>query len=143
MAEFSDGQKFQLWRVKNFFEGLNKQARKDGHFETTAFDSISSDIMCYILNKCTKNGQRTIKCSSYELANVTASTRSRIRTRITCLARFGLLTVKNSWRMDGTKNATPWRSPHTHGYLFSWHLGQRHPIRCLRSNSSLRRASND
>lgn len=107
MADFQESDKFDLWRVKSFFDLLDRETRKLGQFELSGFDSIASDCFCFLLNECARNNNKSVQVSSYALSRVTHSTRKRVRTRLDVMARYGLLRIKTEWRNDGSNKRKP------------------------------------
>lgn len=97
----SEGQ-VSMWRVKSFFDGLDKEARKHDIHEHSAFDSISSEIVWHVMLKCLDDDRQSAPVSTYELSNKCHTTRSRVRYRMIELCRYGLIKIQNDWRNDGS-----------------------------------------
>jgi len=99
---FRQADKFELWRLKNFFDALAKETRKQDVYELTSFDSIASDVLALIMNRCHNEKCKSLPISTYTLAKMTNSTRRRVRRRIEELAKYGMINVKSEWRNDGS-----------------------------------------
>jgi hypothetical protein len=107
MSTFQQNDRYELWRVKNFFDMLNRECRKREVFERTAFDSIASDMLAIVLNACHEQQSPEISLSSYQLSERTHSTRIRVRTRLIEMARYGLVNLRSEWRNDGSNMRKP------------------------------------
>ncbi len=115
---YADADKYQLFRVKRFFDGLDRESRKNGQLEITCFDGVASDMLALILNRCTEAGKDktpapSVKISSYTFAKICHSSRRRVRYRLEKLASYGLLKIQSDWRNDGSnKRNTQTITPH-------------------------------
>lgn len=110
---FRQSDKYELWRIKNFFDQLARECRKQDVYELTSFDAIASDTLGIILNECHDSRSETISMSSYQLSRRTNSTRRRIRRRLEELARYGLVKLRSEWRNDGSNKRKPMQiTPH-------------------------------
>ena len=58
---FSQNDKYELWRTKNFFDVIGRECRKKEHYELTAFDPVASDSLCFILNECQKQQSQAVR----------------------------------------------------------------------------------